>query len=146
MNRYISDEIREIDAARANYLCEYCLIHENDTFLKCQVDHIISLKHSGETELDNLAYACANCNRNKGSDIGSILQPAKEFLRFFNPRTDVWAEHFEFEETIIQPLTGIAKVTAQILAFNHIDRIIERQTLIELGRHPSLAALKHMEK
>ncbi|MFQ5628226.1 MAG: HNH endonuclease [bacterium] len=133
-------------ASRAAYLCEYCLIHENDTFFKCQVDHIISLKHSGQTELDNLAYAYAYCNRNKGSDIGSMLQPHGEFLRFYNPRKDIWSDHFELDGTTIKPLFDIAKVMSQIFGFNHIDRIIERKTLIELGKYPSSAALRHMKK
>lgn len=146
MSSYVSEELRELVATRAESLCEYCLIHEEDTFFKCQVDHIISLKHGGQTEADNLAYACAICNRNKGSDIGSILLPSRKFTRFFNPRTDVWSHHFKLEGAIIKPLTNIAKVTAQILGFNNDDRILERQTLIPMGRYPSRSALARMKK
>ena len=31
----------------AAFLCEYCLIHEDDTVFGCEVDHIISTKHGG---------------------------------------------------------------------------------------------------
>ena len=72
MTKWISVELRQTIADRAKQLCEYCLIAETDTFYGCEVDHIISIKHSGSTELGNLAYACAPCNRAKGSDIGSI--------------------------------------------------------------------------
>src|SRR5919205_733252 len=51
---------------------QYYLIAEADTFYGCEVDHIISLKHGGSSDPSNLAYACALCNRAKGSDIGSI--------------------------------------------------------------------------
>lgn len=146
MTNYVSDELRELVAARAENLCEYCLIHEEDTFFKCQVDHIISLKHGGQTEANNLAYACAVCNRNKGSDIGSILPPSRQFTRFFNPRTDMWARHFKLEGTLIKPLTNIAKVTAQILGFNNDDRMLERQTLIAMGRYPSKSALARIKR
>lgn len=44
-------EIRLAVAIRADYLCEYCLIGEDDTFFGCQIDHIISRKHGGETAL-----------------------------------------------------------------------------------------------
>ena len=67
---YISVALRRTVAKRANRLCEYCLIHEDDTYFGCQVDHIISEKHDGPTDESNLAYACLYCNRNKGSDIG----------------------------------------------------------------------------
>lgn len=88
MPSYISEELRRLVVLRAEHLCEYCLIHEADTFYGCQVDHIISLKHGGPTEADNLAYACAFCNRQKGSDIGCIERRTGVFTRFFNPRID----------------------------------------------------------
>ena len=103
MARWISSELRQTVAARANFLCEYCLIAEADTFYGCEVDHIISLKHDGSSEADNLAYACALCNRYKGSDIGSISTTG-EFSRFFNPRIDHWTEHFHLDQASIRPL------------------------------------------
>ena len=116
MARWISAELRRTIADRAKQLCEYCLIAEEDTFYGCEVDHIISLKHSGSSEPNNLAYACALCNRAKGSDVGSIATSG-EFTRFFNPRADRWAEHFGLEGATIQPLTPIGEVTAGILSF-----------------------------
>jgi HNH endonuclease len=80
-------------AARAGHRCEYCLIHADDTFFGCEVDHIISEKHGGATREDNLAYACLFCNRNKGSDIASILPETGELVRLFNPRLDRWGDH-----------------------------------------------------
>gem|GEM_PF-1829697 len=29
---YVSEDLRRLVAIRAEYLCEYCLIHEDDTF------------------------------------------------------------------------------------------------------------------
>jgi hypothetical protein len=77
MSSYISAALRRLVATRAEYLCEYCLIHEEDTFFGCEVDHIISEKHGGQTEADNLAYACAFCNRSKGSDSVSTFAATK---------------------------------------------------------------------
>jgi coproporphyrinogen III oxidase-like Fe-S oxidoreductase len=42
MSSYISEHLRQVVALRADHLCEYCLIHEQDTFFGCEVDHIIS--------------------------------------------------------------------------------------------------------
>jgi len=50
--------LRRQIARRAGQRCEYCLIHEEDTFFGCEVDHVVSRKHGGTTTLDNLAYAC----------------------------------------------------------------------------------------
>ncbi|HET6976139.1 MAG TPA: HNH endonuclease signature motif containing protein [Pyrinomonadaceae bacterium] len=133
MARWISAELRETVSSRAKQSCEYCLIAEADTFYGCEVDHIISLKHGGATEPDNLAYACVFCNRAKGSDVGSIATSG-EFTRFFNPRTDRWSEHFRLEGPTIQPLTTIGEVTARIFQFNDSARIHERDESIRFTR------------
>lgn len=134
---YVPASLRQAVILRANGLCEYCLIHEEDSYFGCQVDHIISEKHGGPTELDNLAYACTFCNRQKGSDIGSIDRESGGFVRFFNPRIDQWNLHFSLNGYQIIPLTPIGRVTSQILDFNGIDRLLERQELQELDRYPS---------
>jgi HNH endonuclease len=139
MPRWISPELRQTIAARANLLCEYCLVAEADTFYGCEVDHIISLKHGGSSEADNLAYACALCNRSKGSDIGSISTTG-EFTRFFNPRTDLWTTHFLLEQAVIRPLTTVGEVTAHIFEFNNSARLHEREEMIRFGKYPGEAA------
>ncbi len=141
---YLSQELRRLVAARADRLCEYCLIHENDTAFGCAVDHIISLKHGGTTDADNLAHACVFCNRFKGSDVGSIIWQTRKFTRFYNPRSDYWSAHFHLQGTAIQPLTDIGEATARILGFNDSDRLLERQLLINQNKYPHLAALKRM--
>ncbi|VAW42835.1 hypothetical protein MNBD_CHLOROFLEXI01-4554 [hydrothermal vent metagenome] len=138
---YIEVDLRNLVISRANRLCEYCLIHEDDTYWGCQIDHIISEKHDGATHADNLANACTFCNRHKGSDVGSVILPTNEFVRFFNPRTDSWLDHFELESIEIKPLTNIGKVTARILGFNSFERLLERQALQMIGRYPSPEAL-----
>jgi HNH endonuclease len=117
-------------------LCEYCLIAEADTFYGCEVDHIISLKHGGSSELENLAYACALCNRAKGSDVGSIAASG-EFTRFFNPRTEPWTDHFRLDGATIRPLTRIGEVTVRIFGFNDSARLHEREEMIRFGKYPS---------
>src|ERR1700686_87332 len=124
MSSYVSDELRRLVANRAERLGEYCLIHEDDTFFGCEVDHIVSLKHSGPTEAINLAHACSFCNRHKGSDIASVSGVTGELVRFFNPRTDQWSEHFRLEGSLIESLTSIGEATARILKFNDGERVL----------------------
>lgn len=138
MEKYLSEDLRNRVAARADHFCEYCLIHEDDTFFGCQVDHIVSVKHGGPTEIDNLAYACAFCNRQKGSDIGSIVWRTGEFVRFYNPRKDNWKDHFRLNGARIDSLTDIGEVTVRILGLNETDRILERDTLIAVKRYPEI--------
>ena len=143
---YVSADLRRLVMARAEGLCEYCLVAEEDTFYGCEVDHVISEKHGGPTELENLAMACAVCNWAKGSDIGSIDWESGEFVRFFNPRTDRWADHFVLVENRIEKVTSIGAVTARILGFNSGERLLERQMLQDMKRYPSATALKRMKE
>ena len=145
MSSYVPPALRRLVAARANGLCEYCLIHEEDTFLGCQIEHIISEKHGGLTNEDNLAYACVFCNRFKGTDLGSIHPQTRQLVRFFNPRTDRWSEHFRLDGVDIVPLTATGEVTVAILEMNHIDRLLEREQLRLVGRFPSPQANSVLE-
>jgi hypothetical protein len=124
-------------------LCEYCLIHEEDTFFGCEVDHIISQKHGGPTREDNLAYACLFCNRNKGSDIASLSPRSGALIRLFNPRTDRWSDHFRLDRNdgiTIAGISAIGEATVRVLGLNQIERLLERQALRAAGRYPSPAA------
>ena len=141
MSNRVSSETRWIVTSRANFVCEYCLIAEEDAYFKFQVEHIISRKHSGSSELENLALACVFCNRYKGSDIASLIPETNELIRFYNPRVDRWSKHFRLNGVVIEPLTDIGEATVRILQMNHDDQILERQVLSRRGRYPNEAAL-----
>ncbi len=129
MSNYINPEIRQIVANRANSICEYCLIAEEDAYFRFQIEHVISRKHNGSSDLENLAYSCVFCNRYKGSDIATLIPQTNELIRLFNPRTDRWHEHFRLQEVTIEPLTQIGEATIRILQVNHEDQILELQIL-----------------
>lgn len=99
---------------------------------------MVSEKHGGRTEEENLALACAPCNRRKGSDIGSVIPGTEELVRLYNPRTDRWDEHFLLDPLTmaIVPRTVIGTVTVRMLGLNEPDRINERQLLFRAGRYP----------
>jgi hypothetical protein len=145
MAERVGSELRLLVASRAAYLCEYCLIAEEDTYFGCEVDHIISVKHGGTSESENLAFACAFCNRYKGSDIASFTSHTRSLVRFYNPRTDRWADHFEMDGAHIKHVSEIGEVTAKILRFNDSAQILERESLIAIGRYPSAAAMLKIE-
>ena len=137
MSRYISDPLRQLVAERANHRCEYCLIPEANSFYNFQVDHIISLKHGGQTKEGNLAFACSLCNRSKGSDLGTVLEGESAIVRFYNPRKDKWTDHFAWEEDgLILSKTSIGGATIKIFGFNHPDSVLERKLLISAGLYP----------
>jgi HNH endonuclease len=123
---YISDSLRRQVEKRAAHCCEYCFLPNGVSFYPHEIDHVIATKHGGETLANNLAYTCLRCNRHKGSDLGSFDPATGEFSFLFNPRTQVWLDHFYQEEGEIHGKTPEGRTTANLLKFNNPNRIRER--------------------
>ncbi len=138
---YISPKLRKAVYERARGCCEYCLIPEIATFAPHQIDHIIAEKHGGLTKLNNLALACSLCNKYKGSDLTSIDPNTGEIVPLFNPRQDLWLEHFQLKDAVIIAKTAKGRVTERLLQFNISDRLEERKLLInaDIYKLPSLS-------
>ena len=131
MSAYIPRKMRQAIAARAGDRCEYCLLPRSPH--KHQPDYVLPLFHGGLTNAENLALACYYCNHNKGPNAGSFDFETNTFVGFFNPRAQIWGEHFRLDGAVIQPLTPEARVTARIFGFNEPDRVTEREAWISLG-------------
>lgn len=125
----ISAALRRQVRERARERCEYCLLAESQAFFPHEPDHIIAQKHGGLPRSENLALACFDCNRFKGSDIASVDPESGELTPLFNPRTQSWAEHFQLLDGRIAPLTSVGRATARLLRFNLSQRIEVRQRI-----------------
>ena len=133
----ISAALRREVRERAGERCEYCLLAESEAIFPHEPDHLIALKHGGETTSANLALACFDCNRFKGSDIASVDPQTGELVGLFNPRTQAWSDHFQFRAGVIVPLTAVGRVTEKVLRLNLGSRVEVRERLIALGEYPS---------
>lgn len=133
---YMSAEVRRLVSERAGNCCEYCLLSQEDNLFAFHIDHVISEKHGGSNNNDNLCLSCPSCNTYKGSDVGSIDRQTNTFTALYNPRLQIWSEHFQLNEYMIEPLTPEGRVTAFLLRLNNIDRLMERKSLLDLGRYP----------
>ena len=121
--------------ARAQGRCEYCHLPEEADFAQYEIDHVIAEQHGGQTALENLAYACFDCNKRKGPNIASVDPHTSVRTWLFNPRTDRWDEHFRLnEDGTITGLTAEGRATARLLVLNAPDRVQDRADLIEAGR------------
>lgn len=100
------------------------------------MEHIIAEKHDGETVSENLALACAICNRHKGSDLTSIDLETRKVTALFHPRQDDWAAHLRLgEDGVISGLDAKGRVTARLLRMNDPSRVEVRQILLEVGEY-----------
>jgi hypothetical protein len=135
MSRFIPEKLRLLVAERAGFACEYCLVHQDNLVMSGHIDHILSLRHGGQTTPENLAYSCAICNNNKGYDIGGIFSDGILY-RFFNPRHDRWSDHFEFSDGFILPKSPIGEVTVRLFQFNTPEQVEMRLFLTDAGLYP----------
>ena len=134
---YISTALRRQVRLRARERCEYCRLGEDDAFVPHEPDHVVAVKHGGETRGDNLTLACFECNRNKGSDLASIDGQSGVLVALFNPRVDVWEEHFEAVGGLIVGRSAIGRVTVTLLRMNVPARVEVRDELRAQGRWPA---------
>jgi hypothetical protein len=120
---------------RAGERCEYCLIAESQAFGPHEPDHLIALNHGGETSSANLALACFECNRFKGTNIASLDPLTGELVELFNPRKQMWSEHFHLDGWQIIPLTAIGRATERLLRMNAANRLQLREQSVTLGTY-----------
>lgn len=139
MRERIGVALRRAVARRAQSCCEYCGVPDTATLLPHEPDHIVAIQHGGKTALENLAYACFECNRFKGPNLTSIDPETGVVTRLYQPRTDHWENHFRWEGAMIVPLTPVGRATVLLLRLNQEDRIAFRSNLLrrgdELGGH-----------
>lgn len=136
MSKRVPPVLRQAVMARAKYCCEYCLKPDNLATLAHEPDHIIADQHGGSTSLDNLAYACFDCNRKKGPNLASIDPDTGLVTAFFHPRTQAWDAHFRWNGGVIEPLTAVGRATANFFEFNHPRRVMARENWFAEGKYP----------
>jgi hypothetical protein len=132
--------IRRFVRTRANGYCEYCLSHEDCGTGPFNMEHIIPPILGGTDEAENLAYACSGCNGHKFTKIAATDPVSEKTVPLFNPRTQIWSEHFCWDETaaFILGITSTGRATIQTLKMNRLPLVNLRKAMVALGIHPPL--------
>lgn len=140
----VSLSTRRVVRERANLRCEYCHADERWQFIRFTLDHVLPQSIGGSDDPDNLALACRNCNERRGNRTEGRDLETGEVVPIFNPRRDIWADHFAWdtERIRIVGLTPIGRATVEMLDLNdeRHDRAILRirQRDVSDGYHPPL--------
>jgi hypothetical protein len=122
---------RQYVRRRAEERCEYCRLPQAGApFFTFHVEHVQAQQHILDNSLDNLALACPDCNRHKGPNLTTIDPWTRKLVRLFDPRRDIWEEHFEFQGPVIVGLTDVGEATARLLQFNTDERVEIRAELL----------------
>jgi len=91
------------------------------------VEHIVSKQHGGTDDPRGLALACDRCNAYKGPNLTSIDPDTHVLVALFNPRGDVWSDHFVVRGGHVVGLTPTGHATVRLLNMNAPRRVELRE-------------------
>ena len=134
----MSVNLKQNVAERARYCCEYCRSQEAFSPAAFSVEHITPHARGGNDEIENLAYACQECNNRKFTSVEASDPVSGESVPLYHPRQHTWSEHFAWNEdyTLLIGLTPTGRATIERLKLNR-DRVVNlRDALRQIGRHP----------
>jgi hypothetical protein len=120
---------------RAQGCCEYCQTSEADIGQAMHIEHI---HPSAGDSSDNLCLSCANCNLSKAKATTAIDPQTGEQVPLFNPRKQIWSEHFQWINNglYVYGLTDVGRATVVRLKMNQERVLIARRRWIAGGFHP----------
>ena len=124
---------RQFVRQRAGERCEYCRLPQRHSALRFHIDHIVASQHRGSDDLENLALACPECNRHKGTNLSGIDPDTGKVTHLFHPRNDEWKHHFTNDGARIIGQTAEGRTTVWLLEMNTGDRFVWREILLSLG-------------
>jgi hypothetical protein len=133
---YIPTFLRRLVIRRARGRCEYCRLSQAGQEATFHIDHIVPVAAGGKTVAENLALACVSCSLRKGARQSAIDPVTGDESSLFNPRLDVWAEHFQWDDVHLTGLTTIGRATIDALDMNRTLILAIRKEEAALGRHP----------
>jgi len=133
---YISAALRRLVLQRAGGYCEYCGLSQEGQEARFHIDHVIPRAAHGETVAENLALACVSCSLRKSARQTAIDPQSGDEVALYNPRRDMWHEHFRWEGVYAVGLTSTGRVTVDALHMNRPLILAIRQEAAALGRHP----------
>jgi HNH endonuclease len=118
---------------RAGNRCEYCRLSQKFSALRFHIEHIVARQHGGTDSPDNLALACPECNFHKGTNLSGIDPDTGQLSPLFDPRRQIWEEHFVHDGANILGRGMVGRTTAWLLEMNAGDRLRLRTILHRLG-------------
>jgi hypothetical protein len=126
----VPENIRRQVFAEAHYRCEYCQTSHRLLGMPPTLDHILPIALGGSDTRENLAAACYRCNEYKGAKTHALDPLSGDLVPLFNPRTQVWSEHFTWANggTHIVGLTAWGRATVVALRLNN-EYVVEARAL-----------------
>ena len=130
--------MRDKVVAAAGRRCGYCLTSQTFTAMPLHLEHIVPIAAGGATTEENLWLACPLCNGYKGAQTHGTDPDSGEIVVLFNPRRQVWSDHFRWEADgrLIVGSTPTGRATVEALKLNNEYLVQARARWVAAGWHP----------
>lgn len=130
----LRSEIEQGDRGR----CCYCLTQEINSGIALSFDHILPQSRGGTTSFENVCLACRSCNEFKSDQTEAVDPLTGETVPLFQPRQQVWDEHFAWsaDGTRVEGTTAFGRATVLALQLNHATIVVARRRWVSSGWHP----------
>jgi hypothetical protein len=135
----IPPDVEQRVRAAARERCGYCLSPQHLVMARLEIEHIIPLAHGGTNDEGNLWLACPLCNGHKSDKIEGVDPENGSRTPLYNPRAQVWSEHFQWADDGIHILgkTPIGRATVIALHLSDDpDALLVRSYWVMAGWHP----------
>lgn len=139
MRPYISNSLKETIRNAAQDRCGYCLSPQHLVMARLEIEHIIPISKGGLSDESNLWLACPICNNHKSSQIVFEDPQSGKIVPLFNPRKQIWHEHFAWsaDGLTIVGKTPIGRATVVALHLSSdADALLVRSFWVQAGWHP----------
>jgi hypothetical protein len=135
---YIPVAVRTRVAQQARNRCGYCHTSEEVTGAAMEIEHLVPESRGGSSTEANLWLACSECNSFKGDHVAAPDPTTNELVPLFNPRYQVWQEHFAWtsDGAHVVGLTASGRATVQALRLNRPLLTSARRIWVRAGAHP----------
>lgn len=136
----ISTGMRQAILVRAQNRCEYCQSRFDYTTETFAVEHVVPVSRGGSNAQENLAFSCSGCNGHKYNKTEAPDPLDGTTVPLFNPRTQIWQEHFCWQGDYAQMIDGLTltgRATVEALRMNRPGLMHIRQLLYSIGQHPA---------
>lgn len=135
---YVPADLRRRVAQQAGRRCGYCSTSELVVGTPMDFEHLVPEAKGGLTEEENLWLSCSLCNSYKGSQTEHQDPLSGQVVKLFDPRRQIWNEHFEWFDhgTRILGLTAVGRATVAALRLNREPLVFARRKWVEAGWHP----------
>ncbi len=94
--------------------------------------HIEHIDPTGGDDSENLCLSCSSCNLSKGTATTARDPETGQEIALFNPRIQIWPEHFEWidDGLRLRGITAVGRVTIVRLKINQPRLVRARKNWI----------------